>query len=155
MTENKKIDATPDVLETGDLYVIVSNISKNPAYFLSIVYKFYFEDKKTIEFNDNLDYLNPGEAIKKPLELVKILQDYPELFEEISKGNVFKKIPKKSMKILLDITATYNSPKYKLEDSYEIHWESLQSLPDFENHPSILCWNRRNNIYIYKHQELN
>ena len=155
MEQGKNVDAVPSVLETGDLYVIISNISKNPAYKLRMRYEFFLEDRKVVELNKSLDYLNPGEAIRKPVELGKILQDYPDLFQEISKLNITKKIPKKTLNILLNITVTYNSPKYTIQDSYEIHWESLESLPDFENHPSILCWNKRNNIYIYKHKEFN
>ena len=70
--------------------------------------------------------------------------------------NPTKKIPKKTLKIDLIITVRYNPIfvnlfKYKIEDNYLIEWGSLESYPNFEDHPIFKCWNKRNDdFYIYK-----
>lgn len=149
----KDVEARPSVLEFEDLYLVISNVSKNPARKLKIQYKFLLENRKPIAVNKTLSYLNPGEATREPLEYGKIIKEHPDLFQTETRGDETKKIPKKTLKLLLDVMVTYNLPRYKLLDSYEVHWESLESLPDFEHHPSILCWNKRDGIYIYKRSE--
>ena len=149
----KDVIARPSVLEFGELYLVISNVSKNPVKDLKMRYEFLLEHRKIAEVSKTLSYFNPGEAVREPIELDKILKEYPDLFQEITKGNEIKKIPKKTLKLLLLVTVTYNFPPYKIHDSYEIRWDSLESLPDFKNHPSILCWNRREGTYIHKHSE--
>ena len=153
LRREKHVEASPNVLESGDLYLVISNVSKNPAEKLKIQYAFLLENRKVTQVNKALRYLNPGEATREPIELGKILKEYPDLFREITERNETKKIPTKTLRLLLEITVTYNFPRYKIQDSYEIRWESLECLPDFENHPSILCWNRRDETYIYKQIE--
>jgi len=133
--------------------LVISNVSKNPAKKLKVQYEFLLENRKISKVNKTLSYFNPGEALREPIELGKILKEYPDLFQEITEGNVTKKIPKKTLKLLLLVTVTYNFPPYRIDDSYEIQWDSLENLPDFKNHPSILCWNRREGTYIHKHSE--
>jgi hypothetical protein len=149
----KDVQERPSVLEFGDLYLAISNVAKNPAEKLKIQYGFFLKNRKITEINKTLRYLNPGEATKEPIELGKILKDYPDLFQEVTRGNTTKKIPKKTLRLLLEVTVTYNYPRYKIYDSYEIEWDSLENVPDFENHPSIFCWNRRDETYIYKLSE--
>ncbi|HII02816.1 TPA: hypothetical protein HA351_14585 [Methanosarcinaceae archaeon] len=50
------------VLESGDLYAIISNYSKNTARSLDIDCQFKFKDQFTTgnDQNKKLDYLNPG-----------------------------------------------------------------------------------------------
>ena len=149
----KDIEERPNVLEYGDLYLVISNVSKNPAKDLAIQYEFLIENGRRTEINKNFSYLNPGEATREPLEYGKVIKEHPDLFQTVTKEKETKKIPNKTLRILLNVIVTYNSPKYKVDDSYEIQWDSLENLPDFENHPSILCWNRRSGIYIYKQGE--
>ncbi len=149
----KDVEERPSVLEYGDLYLVISNVSKNPAKNLTIHYEFLLANTKITEVNKTLTYLNPGEATREPLEYGKIIKERPNLFQTVTRGNETKKIPTKTLKLLLDVTVTYNSPRYKIQDSYEVQWDSLENLPDFENHPSVLCWNRRDGIYIYKQSE--
>lgn len=150
ISREKSVDATASILEAGVLYLVISNASNNPASNLRIHYDFLLEDEKITEVNKVLRYLNPGEAIKELLGLGKIIRDHPGLFDEIEKGDTIKKIPKKTLKLFLNITVTYNFPKHKINDSYEIEWGSLESYPNFEDHPVTHCWNRRDGIYIYK-----
>jgi len=149
----KDVEARPSVLESGEQYLVISNVSKNPAKKLKIQYEFLLENRKVTQVNKTLSYLNPGEAIREPLELGKILKEHPNLFQEITKGNETKKIPKKTLYLLLGVTVTYNFPQYKIHDSYKIEWDSLETVPDFESHPMILCWNKRDELYIHKHSE--
>ena len=144
------VDSIPSVLESGVLFLVVSNASNNPASNLKIHYDFLLEDEKITEVSMVLRYLNPGEAAKELLDLGKIIRDHPELFDEIQRKGAIKKIPKKTLKLLLNITVAFNFPKHKINDSYEIEWGSLENYPNFENHPVIHCWNRRDGIYIYK-----
>jgi len=149
----KDIEERPSVLEYGDLYLIISNVSKNPARNLKIQYEFLLENQKLTEVNKTLSYLNPGEATREPLEYGKIIEECPDLFQTVTRGKETKKIPKKTLKILLSVTVTCNWPKYKIYDSYEMRWESLETLPNFEDHRGPLCWNRRDGTYIYKQSE--
>jgi hypothetical protein len=111
------------------------------------------ENIKPITVNKTLSYLNPGEATREPLEYGKIIKEYPDLFQTVTKGNETKKIPNKTLAILLNVTVTCASPRYKIHDSYEMMWDSLETLPNFENHRGPLCWNKRDGIYIYKQSE--
>ncbi len=147
------IEARPGVLTLKDLYLAISNVSKNPAKKLKIRYEFLLENKSLTEVNKTLSYLNPGEATREPLEYGKIIKEHPDLFQEITRGKETKKIPKKTLRLLLDVTVTHDWPKHEIHDSYEIRWESLETIPDFKNHPSILCWNKRGQTYIYKQSE--
>jgi len=153
VSREKDMEERPSVLEYGDLYLVISNVSKNQARRLAIHYEFLLGNAKIAQINKTLSYLNPGEATREPLELGKVIRERPDLFQEITEGKSTKIIPKKTLKLLLQVTVTCNFPEYKIDDSYEIHWDSLENLPDFENHPSTLCWNRRDGIYIHKHKE--
>lgn len=153
LRREKDVEARPSVLEYGDLYLVISNVSKNPAKKLKIQYEFLLKNRKITAVNKTLSYLNPGEATREPIELGKILKEHPDLFQEITRGNQTKKIPKKTLYLLLGVTVTYNFPPYKIHDSYKIEWDSLETVPDFEIHPITLCWNKRDEIYIHKHSE--
>lgn len=153
ISRGKDVDATASVLESGELYLVVSNVSNNLASNLRIHYDFLLEDKKITEVNKVLKYLNPREAIREPLGLGQIIREHSELFDEVRRGDEEKKIPKKTLRLFLNITVTYNFPKHKIHDSYEIEWGSLESYPRFKDHPIILRWNRRDGLYIHKLDE--
>ncbi|MBA7479492.1 hypothetical protein ES707_22297 [subsurface metagenome] len=147
------VDRTPSVLESGDLYLVVSNVSNNQAKNLKIGCEFWLGGEKIAQVNKLLRYLNPREATKELIPLGKIIDSYPELFEEIEVGKVTKKIPKKTLALLLKITVIHGFPRHKILDSYKIEWDSLETCPRFEDHPLILCWNIRDGLYIYKLSE--
>jgi len=153
INREKGMEARPSVLEFEDLYLVISNASKNPAGKLKIQYEFLLENMKPIEVNKTLSYLNPGEATREPLDYGKIIEEHPNLFQTVTKGKETKRIPHETLRLLLNVTVTYNYPRYRIHDSYEMRWESLEALPNFENHRGPLCWNRRDGIYIYKHSE--
>jgi hypothetical protein len=150
ISRNQSVNSVPGVLKPGILYLSISNISNNLASNLRIRYDLSLENKKIIEENRVLKYLNPGEATKEPINLGKIIENHPELFNENQIENVTKIIPKKTLKLLLDVVVTHGFPKHEIKDSYEIEWGSLESYPNFEDHPVVFCWNRRNGMYIYK-----
>ncbi len=78
------------------------------------------------------------------------------VFKEVPEGNITKTIPKKTLKIDLVITVSYNPIfanlfKYTIEDNYFIEWGSRKNYPNFEDHPVFKSWNKRNDeFYIYK-----
>lgn len=149
--------AIPQILERGDsgLYLVVSNISNNVAFKMKIDYEFLLGGEKLADVSEKLDYLNPNEATYMILKFRKIMEKHPDLVEEITEEQTTKKIPKKTMKLLLNIYISYNpilgkfSP-HETKDSYYIEWGSLERYPRFEDHPVIMCWNKRNNLYIEK-----
>jgi len=152
ISRREEIDDKPSVLEwtKEPLYLVVSNISNNPASDIQISQDFLLGGELIAKVTEKLDYLNPGEATKVLLGMGEVIKKHPELFEEIERGNVLKKIPKKTLELLLNVTVSFNSPKYVLKDSYAIEWGSLENYPNFEDHPVCPCWNRRNDLYIYK-----
>ncbi len=154
ISRGKELGEVPNVLEYGDLYLVVRNISRNVAKNIKIEYEFLFDNKK-VKLKETLSYLNPDEATKFIIKSGKLIEKYPELFEEFEKGTSSKKIPKETLKILLNIKITYNPIifyllPYETRDSYEIEWCSLKSCPRFEDHPVFNCWNKRDRHYIYK-----
>lgn len=154
ISREKKVGDRPDVLESGVLYLGVSNISNNQASDLKINYELNWGSGE-IKVRKPLVYLNSGEATKFVLGLSRIIDEHPALFEEKVKGRITKKIPKKSLKILLNVEVSYNPLlhilfPHRIKDAYEIEWGSLESYPNFEDHPVTLCWNRRDELYIYK-----
>lgn len=150
ISREKDVDATASVLETGVLYLVISNVSNNIASNLRIHWDFLLGNEKITGVSKVLKYLNPGEAVKELLELGKIIREHPELFDEVQRGDEIKKIPKKTLRLSLNVTVTYNFPKHKIYDSYEIEWGSLENYPTFKDHPTILSYNRRDGLYIYK-----
>ena len=150
ISREKDVDARADVLESGVLYLVVSNVSNNIASNLRIHWEFLLKNKKLTEENRVLKYLNPGEAMREVFRLSKIIEDHPELFNKVQMEDVEMTIPTKTLRLLLNVTVTYNFPKYRINDSYEIEWGSLESYPRFEDHPIMHCWNRRDGLYIYK-----
>ena len=113
----KDVEERPSVLEYGDLYLVISNVSKNPAKNLTIHYEFLLANTKITEVNKTLTYLNPGEATREPLEYGKIIKERPNLFQTVTRGNETKKIPTKTLKLLLDVTVTYNIWSIDIEQS--------------------------------------
>ena len=150
-TESKQ----PTLMMGPEHTLIISNISNKVASKLKIYYEFFSDSKKLAQVSEELDYLNPNELTRMFLKTEEIITNHPDLFEEKTEGQNTKKIPKKAMNLLLDIHISYNpifgkfSP-YKIKDSYELRWDSLENYPTFKDHPRISCWNKRNNLQIEK-----
>lgn len=157
ISKNKEPIDTPSVLESGTLYVVVTNNSKNVAKSININYIFKF-DNKVIDANkdqNKLKYLNPGEAVKILLKTKPIRERYPDLFESVTVGNTTIEIPKKTLNMNLSLNVKYNPiianiGKYKIEDTYSIKWFSQENVPNFEDHPRFDSHNKRDTIYVYK-----
>ena len=153
---NKEVTDRSDVLESGNPYIVINNESKNIAKSLEIKYQFNFDSSFREVEKVFLSHLNPEEATKILLRTKSIREKHPDLFEEVAEGNTTKIIPKKTLKFGLIITVRYNPIfanllKYKIEDNYAIEWGSLESYPNFEEHPSFKWWNKRSDdFYIYK-----
>ncbi|PXF60641.1 MAG: hypothetical protein C4B59_08190 [Candidatus Methanogaster sp.] len=153
---NKEVTDRSDILESGKLYIVINNESKNIAKSLEIKYRFNFDNSSKKVKQDILSHLNPEEATEILLKTKSIIAKYPDIFEKMVEDNLTKTIPKKTLKIDLIITVRYNPIftnlfKYKIEDNYVIEWGSLESYPNFEDHPVFNCWNKRNDdFYIYK-----
>jgi hypothetical protein len=153
---DKEITERPDVLESGKLYLEIINDSKNIAQAINIEYKFNFNGRSVNVKEKDLSHLNPEEATSIILKSIPIRKKYPDLFEEITEGNITKIIPKETLKIDLIVTIHYNPLfrslfKYNLEDNYLIEWGSRKSYPNFGDLPVFQSWNKRNNeYYIYK-----
>jgi len=156
ISKNKEVTDRPDVLEAGTLYLAITNDSNNIAKDINIEYQFKFNGHSILKKETMLSHLNPKEATRFLLKREDILKKYPDLFEEITKGNTTKIIPKKTLKIDLIVTIHYNPlfgflQKYKLEDNYVIEWGSCENYPNFDDHIVLNCWNKRNGeFYIYK-----
>lgn len=156
ISRDKKVTDMPDVLEFGNLYLAIINDSKNISKSINIKYNFNFNDRTITIKEKELSHLNPKEATRIILNYGRILEEYPELFEETTEGNITVKTPKETLKIKLTVTVNYNPIlrylfKYELEDNYFIEWGSLKNYPNFSDHPVFNCWNKRNNeFYIYK-----
>lgn len=156
ISRDKEVTDRPDVLESGDLYLAIINDSKNISKSINIKYKFNFNDRIIKVKEKELSHLNPKEATSIILKCGKILEKYPELFEETTEGTTTIKTPKETLKIELTVTVNYNPIlkylfKYELEDNYLIEWGSLKNYPNFRDHPVFNCWNKRNGeYYIYK-----
>lgn len=153
---DKDVTDRADVLESGTLYLVVTNESKNTARSINIEYQFNFGNHSITVKEKKLSYLNPKEATKILLKSKRIREDCPYLFEEKSEDKVTKYMPKKTLKINLTIKINYNPIfrrllSYKLEDNYMIEWGSLKNYPRFDDHPIFQCWNKRDGeYYIYK-----
>jgi len=152
LSREKGVKGSPEVLEYGDLYSVVTNVSPNLAAKLKIEYTFLRAGKKLLQARRTLSYLSPNEATREPLIIGKIITDYPELFEEHNKGDTTKKIPKETLNLALEIQVKYRFGilSYRTRDSYKIEWGSLLNYPTFEDHPILNCWNARDGHYVYK-----
>ena len=152
LSREKGVKEGPDVLEYGDLYSVISNISVNPASSIRIKYEFSRTGKRLLQIRRSLKYLNPNEATREPLDIGKIITTYPELFQEHNKGNEYKKIPKETLNLALKVYVNFRLGilPYNIRDSYRIEWGSLVNYPTFEDHPILNCWNVRDGHYIYK-----
>ena len=144
----KDVIDRPYVLESGILYLVIANNSKNITHSLSVEYQFKFEGHSIKVKEKGLSHLNPEEAATILLKFKPIREKYPDLFEQIIDGNITRIVPKKKLNADLIITIHYNPligclSKYKLEDNYVIEWDSQINEPK--------CWNKRNDeYYIYK-----
>ncbi|MFY1112676.1 MAG: hypothetical protein AB3K77_13495 [Methanosarcinaceae archaeon] len=155
ISRDKDVADRPDVLESGDQYIVITNGSNNVAKSLDIDYEFTFDKHPPVKDEYHLNHLNPGEATKILLKISSIIAKFPDLFEKQVRGNTTKIIPKETLKINLTITVRYNPifwnfGKYRITDNYSIEWGSLENYPDFKDHPIFNCWNMRDGIYIYK-----
>jgi hypothetical protein len=146
------------VLESGELYVIISNSSKNIARNMDINCKFKVGNE-FITVNDDhkkLDYLNCGETARFILSVSKIIEKCPELFENIVEENTTITTPKKAIKMNLRIKVCYNPifydfGKYNVVDDYYVEWQPVTKVKDNDNFLPLNCWNLRNkNFYINK-----
>jgi hypothetical protein len=152
---DEEVTDRPNVLESRTLYLATINNSKNIAKSINIKFKFRF-DGYSVEYKEKeLDHLNPGEGTRTIIKSKEISERYSELFEEKSEEKITKIIPKDTLKIDLTVSISYNPIigrflPYKIEDIYFIEWGSLKSYPRFEDHPVFLCWNKRDEYYIYK-----
>ena len=152
LSRGKDVKEGPDVLEYGDLYSVISNVSPNTASNIKIKYEFSQAGKGLLQIRRSLHYLNPNEATREPLDIGRIITTYPELFQEHNKGREYKKIPKETLALTLEVYVHYKLGilPYNTRDSYRIEWGSLESYPTFEDHPILNCWNTRDGHYIYK-----
>lgn len=152
LSREKGVKGDPSVLESGELYSVVSNVSPNLASNVSIEYTFLQTEKKLLQVHRTLSYLSPNEATREPLGIGEIITKYPKLFEEHSKGNESKKIPTETLTLILEIQVKYRFGilPYRIRDSYKIEWGSLKNYPDFKDHPILNCWNMRDGHYVYK-----
>ncbi|WP_143744132.1 hypothetical protein [Methanohalophilus portucalensis] len=154
---DKEVTDQPSVLESGTLFFVIKNESNNVAKSLDVSYQFHF-DAYSIEgksTDNEISYLNPGEATKILLETSSIRNNNPDIFDNVIVGDTRKVIPKKTLKMNLTLQVRYNPIfigfKNKIEDTYYIEWLSLENVPDFDQHPVFNCWNKRNeNFYIFK-----
>jgi hypothetical protein len=152
LSRDKSVKDNPSVLEYGDLYSVVSNASPNLASKIKVEYTFLRAGKNILQIRRSLSYLSPNEATREPLAIGELITKYPELFEEHSKGDESKKIPKETLNLILEIQVRYRFGllPYKIRDSYKIEWGSLINYPDFKDHPILNCWNTRDGHYVYK-----
>lgn len=156
ISKNKEVTDRPHVLEAGTLYIAITNDSNNIAKAIDIEYQFNFDGHSVHKKEKMLSHLNPKEATRFLLKREVVSEKYPDIFEEITEGNITKRIPKKTLKIDLIVTIHYNPllgflRKYKLEDNYEIEWGSRENYPNFDDLPVFYCWNKRNGeFYIFK-----
>lgn len=152
LSREKDVKDDPSVLEYGDLYSVVSNASPNLASKIKVEYTFLQTGEKLLQIRRNLSYLSPDEATREPLAIGELITKYPGLFEEHSKGDESKKIPKETLNLVLEIQVRYRFGllPYKIRDSYKIEWGSLKNYPDFKDHPILNCWNTRDGQYVYK-----
>lgn len=152
LSREKDVKESPGVLEHGDLYSVISNVSPNPASNIQIRYEFSRAGKRLLQIRKSLRYLNPNEATREPLDIGEIITTYPELFQEHNKGKEHKKIPRKTLTLVLEVYVNYKLGilPYNTQDSYRIEWGSLENYPSFEDHPVLNCWNVRDGHYIYK-----
>ncbi len=152
----KDVFIRPDVLESGVLYLVVSNISKNTASNMKIRCEISLKgkDEKLDEEDKALDYLNPGETTAEPMYFAKNLLDKrADLFEKkVTAERAELMIPKETLWLILNVTVTYGFRlwKHKVRDSYEVEWGSLKSYPNIKDHPILWSWNKRGRQYIYK-----
>ena len=93
---DKDVTDRADVLESGTLYLVVTNESKNTARSINIEYQFNFGNHSITVKEKKLSYLNPKEATKILLKSERIREDCPYLFEDKTEGKVTKYIPKKN-----------------------------------------------------------
>ncbi|WP_324664237.1 hypothetical protein VLL09_04780 [Dehalococcoides mccartyi] len=149
------IDTKPSVLVTGSPYLAVSNISSNRATNLKINCQIKLNTKMVAHFNQDLTYLNPSEATEIAVPLDIVVKNNPDLFEQIEEDKETKIIPKKTLRFFLEAIITHGFPRIKLCDSYKMEWGSLESYPQFKDHPKINCWNFRDGLYIYKLRKTN
>ncbi len=154
---DKEVTDRPNVLESDTTrYLAIINNSKNIAQSVNIKYQLNFNGRSIKEKKKELSHLNPEEATRIIINVSKIIEKYPDLFEEKTEGNITIKIPKETLKVNLIVTLRYNPLigslfKHKLEDNYEIEWGSLKNYPNFSEHPVLKSWNKRNGeYYIYK-----
>lgn len=156
LSREQEIDDRPEVLFTYTRYLTVLNRSRNLAKSLDISYQFSFNGRTIDVQEGKLSHLNPDEATKIVLKMQKIRESYPDSFKAITEGKITKSIPKETLKIDLKVKVRFNPLFLSLfgqiiEDNYYIEWGSLQSFPEFEKHPIIFCWNKRDGeYYIYK-----
>ena len=156
ISREKEVTDRPDVLEEGTLYLAIINDSNNIARAIDIEYQLNFNGHSISKKEKTLSHLNPKEATRIVFKSGGILEKCPDLFEEITEGNITKIIPKETLKIDLIVTIHYNPHlgyplKYELEDNYVIEWGSRKKYPNFDGHPVFKCWNKRNGeFYIYK-----
>ena len=150
VTSSDDVNRPQKVLEYGDrFYIVVENNSNKRIGKTKLKYSFAF-DGKEIAFSEEIPFLNSKEKSRVLLKLGEIIKVCPELFEERIKGDVSKKIPKKTLKISLMLTLNrFNFLKIQ-EDSFFIEWGSMESYHNFKDHPVINIWNQRKGKYIYK-----
>lgn len=153
---DKDVADMPDVLEeSANLYFVIINNSKNVAKSINTKFGFKFNGHSVDYKEEALDHLNPGEGTKIILKSKNIKDKYPDIFEEKTQEKITKIIPKDTLKIDLTVSISHNPLigrflPYKFEDDYFIEWGSLKNYPHFEDHPIFLCWNKRDDYYIYK-----
>jgi len=170
LSSTKDVSEIPNVLEReekrpniiGDaLYLVVSNLSDNLASSLKIRYKYKILNKvvgiRNGEYKGcvKLSYLNPKEAARFLFPVYNLLEKNPDIFMEIRKKDESKKIPKKTIKMEFNISVSY-SPilgflrPHRTRDSYYVKWGGINNYRRFKDHPIVLSWNKRDNLYIYK-----
>ncbi|MEM3656803.1 MAG: hypothetical protein QXQ66_00005, partial [Candidatus Hadarchaeum sp.] len=127
-SSEKTVESKPSVMEVGTLYLVVTNVSKNSASNLKIRYELSMDGQKLIEEDKFLEYLNPNEATEILVNFGKLMKEHSELFDIKQVGNVEKTIPKKTLRLMLNVVVTWGFfLKHKMKDSYEIEWGSLES----------------------------
>lgn len=149
------------VLETGTLYLILTNKSKNVAKKVNIKFIFRFKGIEHKSEKKVLSHLNGGESLKVLVYFGEILKKYPDLFEEHTiRENQTWITPKEMLKIDLQVIITNNGiignvGAQKLEDNYYIEWweyqEEHKRSYEVGNLPTFFSWNRRDGEFnIYK-----
>ena len=111
LSREKSVKDDPSVLEYGDLYSVVSNVSPNLASTIKIEYTFLRAGEKLLKTRRILSYLSPSEATREPLGIGEIITKYPELFEEHSKDDEYIKIPKETLKLNSSIFSSAKLPE--------------------------------------------